>query len=426
MTTVNQKNRALCLVVMHYTPAMLSQPSAPSPQQPAAAGPDIAAVLGLFRAAEALTRTEVMALSGLSRSTVNQRIDALLQAGLIAPAGEHIQGRGRPAERFAFNRSRGVLLVADMGATGLRTAVCDLSGEIVTERDCRIDLRLGPEALLGTVDAELDALLATAGAKPESVMGIGLDVPGPVDFARGQVVSPPIMNGWDGFDIRGWFARRFPCPVLVENDVNAMAFGEQRTAFPAVSELLLLKVGTGVGAGLVTQHGIFHGSDGAAGDLGHLHAASAVGEQPEPECRCGRTGCVEAYAGGWALVRDLNAAGVDVKEVDEVVRLIRSGDLTAIKLVRRAARVIGEAIAQAVSLVNPRVIVLAGQLAAAEEQLLAGIREVVYQRSLPLATRNLQIVRSSLDQRAGLVGMALLLADTIFAAPDLDLLRVAP
>jgi predicted NBD/HSP70 family sugar kinase len=397
----------------------------PAQQQPAAnAGSDIAAVLGLFRDAEALTRAEVMALSGLSRSTVNQRIDALLQAGLIAPAGEHTQGRGRPAERFAFNRSRGVLLVADMGATGLRTAVCDLSGEVVAERDCEIDLRLGPEALLRTVDSEFDALLATGDDDLTSVMGIGLDVPGPVDFARGQVVSPPIMNGWDGFDIRGWFARRFSCPVLVENDVNAMAFGEQRIAHPTVSELLLLKVGTGVGAGLVTQHGIFHGSDGAAGDLGHLHAASSVREEPEPECRCGRFGCVEAYAGGWALVRDLNAAGVQVQAVDEVVRLIRSGDLTAIKLVRRAARVIGEAIAQAVSLVNPRVIVLAGQLAAAEEQLLAGIREVVYQRSLPLATRNLQIVRSQLDQRAGLVGLALLLADAIFAGPDVELLRV--
>jgi predicted NBD/HSP70 family sugar kinase len=407
------------------SPADTASPRSQQPQPAAGTGPGVTAVLELFRDAEALTRAEVMSLSGLSRSTVNQRIDALLNAGLIAAAGEHVHGRGRPAERFAFNRSRGVLLVADMGATGLRTGVCDLSGEVLAERDRRIDLSLGPEALLAIVDDEFDALLAVVGVEPASVLGVGLDVPGPVDFARGQVVSPPIMNGWDRFDIRGWFARRFACPVLVENDVNAMAFGEQRITYPSAEELLLLKVGTGVGAGIVTRHGIFHGSDGAAGDLGHLYAASVAGEQPEPECRCGRFGCVEAYAGGWALVRDLNAAGVDVHEVDEVVRLIRSGDLTAIRLVRRAARVIGEAVAQAVNLVNPRVIVLAGQLAAAEEQLLAGIREVVYQRSLPLATRNLQIVRSQLDRRAGLVGLALLLADTIFAAPDVDLPSLA-
>src|SRR4051812_3228703 len=92
-----------------------------------ATGPGVAEVLALFREAEALTRADVMALSGLSRSTVNQRIDALLQAGLVAPAGEQLQARGRPPERFAFNRHRGRLLVADMGATGMRTGICDLA-----------------------------------------------------------------------------------------------------------------------------------------------------------------------------------------------------------------------------------------------------------------------------------------------------------
>ncbi|MEP9382967.1 ROK family transcriptional regulator [Nocardioides sp. KR10-350] len=378
-------------------------------------------MLELFRGAEALTRAEVMARSGLSRSTVNQRIDALLQVGLIAPAGEQLQPRGRPAERFAFNRGRGVLLVADMGATGMRTGVCDLAGKVLGERDCRIDLRLGPEALLATIDSEFDALLTAVGVEISAVMGVGLDVPGPVDFARGQVVSPPIMSGWDRFDIRGWFGRRFTCPILVENDVNAMAFGEQRIVYPDVTELLMLKIGTGVGAGLVTQAGIFRGADGAAGDIGHLHATNPSGDaSPEPACRCGRSGCVEAYAGGWALVRDLKTAGLDVEGVDDVVQLIRRGDLSAVNLMRQAARIIGEAIAQAVSLVNPSVIILAGQLSGAEEQLLAGVREVVYQRSLSLATQNLRIARSKLDQRAGLIGLALLLADTLFAAPGVD------
>jgi predicted NBD/HSP70 family sugar kinase len=246
-----------------------------------------------------------------------------------------------------------------------------------------------------------------------------------VDFAGGRVVSPPIMSGWDGFDIRGWFGRRFSCPVLVENDVNAMAWGEQRVAHPETTDLLMLKIGTGVGAGLVSGNRIFRGADGAAGDIGHLHAATAPRDEPEPLCRCGRYGCVEAYAGGWALVRDLQAAGAQVQQVDDVVRLLASGDLRAVTLARRAARVIGEAIAQAVSLMNPQVIVLTGQLSVAEEQLLAGIREVVYQRSLPLATRRLQILRSRLDKRAGLIGLALLLADTLFTPPPRNVLTEA-
>jgi predicted NBD/HSP70 family sugar kinase len=242
-----------------------------------------------------------------------------------------------------------------------------------------------------------------------------------VDFTRGQVISPPIMNGWDGFDIRGWFRRHFDCPVLVENDANAMAWGEQRTSYPDITELFMLKLGTGVGAGLITRNRIFRGADGAAGDFGHLYSAP-VDDSPVPQCRCGRYGCVEAYAGGWALVRDLNAAGVAVANVDDAVRLLRSGDLTAVGLARRNGRILGEAVAQAVSLFNPRVIVLTGQLSSAEDHLLAGIREVVYQRSLPLATRNLQIVLSRLESRAGVIGVALLLADTIFTGPRIDLL----
>jgi predicted NBD/HSP70 family sugar kinase len=116
------------------------------------------------------------------------------------------------------------------------------------------------------------------------------------------------------------------------------------------------------------------------------------------------------------------AQGAPVRAVDDVVRLLLSGDLAAVRLARRAGRVLGEAIAQAVSLFNPRVVVVGGQLAHAEEQLFAGIRELVYQRSLPLATRNLLIVRSKLDRRAGLIGLALLLADTIFAPAQVELL----
>jgi predicted NBD/HSP70 family sugar kinase len=385
---------------------------------------DLAHVLGLFREAEALTRADVMRLSGLSRSTVNQRIDTLLTAELVRPAGGQSIARGRPPERFAFNSNRGVLLVADMGATSLRTGLCDLSGKVLAEHEQAIDLTQGPEALLTLIKTAFVELLIDAGLESTSVLGIGLDVPGPVDFARGRVVSPPILNGWDGFDIRGWFGHHFTCPVLVENDVNAMAWGEHQTVYPDVTELFLLKLGTGIGAGLVTRNRIFRGADGSAGDIGHYYA-SPPDDAPVPQCRCGRLGCVEAYAGGWALVRDLNEAGTPTANVDQAVQLLRSGDLTAVRLARRSGRIVGEAIAQAVSLFNPRVIVLAGQLAAAEEHLIAGIREVVYQRSLPLATRNLQIRRSELADRAGLIGLALQLADTIFAGPEVELLVAA-
>lgn len=382
-------------------------------------GISLSAVLTLFRSVPGLTRAELIHRTGLSRSTVNQRLDALLTAGLIVPDGEQAPTRGRPAERFRFARDRGVLLVADVGATGMRTAICDLAGTIKAEQDARVDVTDGPEAVLAAVDKHFADLLDRAGQPGDDVLGIGVDVPGPVDVASGRVISPPIMTGWHEFDVPGWFTPRYTCPVLVEKDVNAMAFGEQRVVYPDVSELLMLKVGTGVGAGFISSGRVHRGADGAAGDIGHLYV-TMPGIDEEPLCRCGNTGCVEAYAGGWALVRDLNDAGQHVTDVQQAVSLIRSGDVTAVRLARRAARILGGAIADAVSLLNPSVVVIGGQLAHVEEQLFAGVREMVYRRSLPLATRNLQIVRSRLDQRAGPTGLALLLADGIFAPQRLD------
>ncbi|MFC7531591.1 ROK family protein [Actinoplanes sp. GCM10030250] len=388
---------------------------------PVTAGSGLGEVLQLFRGRPSLTRADVMQLTGLSRSTVNQRLDALQAAALVVPSGEESPTGGRPASRFTFHRDRGVLLVADIGATGMRTALCDLKGEVRAERELSIDVAKGPDAVLSAAEEMFTGLLADAGREPADVHGIGIDVPGPVDFDTGQVVSPPIMSGWDRYDIPGRLSLAYDCPVLVDKDVNAMAFGEHRSHYPEARQLLMLKVGTGVGAGMIIGGEVYRGADGAAGDIGHIQLTVEDTEN-EPVCRCGNTGCVEAYAGGWALVRDLQAAGKQVGSVDEAVALIRTGDVTAVRLARRAGRILGHAIADSVSLFNPAVVVIGGQLAAIEEQLFAGIREMVYRRSLPLATRNLQIVATRLGRRSGLIGLALLLADGIFAPERIEAL----
>ncbi|WP_111646882.1 ROK family transcriptional regulator [Actinoplanes lutulentus] len=477
---------------------------------PLAVAAGLGDVLQLFRTQPTLTRADVMAQTGLSRSTVNQRLDALLGAALVVPSGEGAPTGGRPASRFAFNSDRGVLLVADIGASGMRIALCNLRGEVRHEREQDIDVADGPSPVLTAVDSAFRALLASAGCDPADVHGIGIDVPGPVDFDSGQVVSPPIMSGWDRYDIPAWFTGRYDCPVLVDKDVNAMAVGEHRSVHPHVRQLLMIKAGTGIGAGMIIDGGVYRGADGAAGDIGHIQLSvvpdrlagpgplagsglagsglagpglagpglagpglagpglagpglagpglagpglagpglagpglagpglagsglagsgfagsgtrSAFGGEGEPVCRCGNTGCVEAYAGGWALVRDLTEAGRNVRTVSDAVALIRTGDVTAVRLARRAGRILGHAIADSVSLLNPSVVVVGGQLAEIEEQLFAGIREMVYRRSLPLATRKLTIVATTLGPRSGLVGMALLLADSIFAPPRVETL----
>ena len=188
-------------------------------------------ILDLLRSGKVLTKTEIAARTELSRSTVNQRLDALLEAGLVVPVGPE-STKGRPAGSFAFNRVGGHCLVADIGATAMRMGLCDLTGAILDEMELTIAVTDGPTVVLGVVKKEFAALLARAGAGPESVLGAGVSVPGPVDTGSGQVVHPPIMTGWDGYDIPGAFSSEYNCPVIVDKDANAMAFGEQQSTYP--------------------------------------------------------------------------------------------------------------------------------------------------------------------------------------------------
>ncbi len=374
------------------------------------------AVLALFRDGRARTRADLVHLTGLARSTVTQRLDALLAAGLLVPDGESASTGGRPPTQFRFNASGGVLLIADIGGSHLRCAVTDLAGTILAVEASELDVAAGPHPVLDQVKEAFETLLATGGRFPKDVRGIGIAVPGPVEFATGRVVSPPIMTGWDGFDIPGYFADRYNCPTLVDNDVNAMAFGEQRVCWPQHLHMLMIKIGTGVGCGIIANGEIHRGAQGAAGDLGHI----LYGGEAGPVCRCGNIGCVEAHAGGWALLRDLRVLGHEVRSTYDVVRLIRAGQPDAVRFARQAGRVLGQAISDAVSFFNPSLVVIGVQLAHADEPLLAGIREVVYRRSLPLATRDLQITTSRLDERAGVTGLALMLGDHIFAPHAVD------
>lgn len=370
-------------------------------------------LLRLMRQERLLTKNEMVHRSGLSRSTVNQRIDTLMGLGLVVPAGEE-STRGRPAGSFAFNKAGGQLLVADIGATGVRVGLCDLSGDIVLEEELSLAVTEGPTAVLSAVEGAFDHLLRRAGAAPRTVLGIGLSVPGPVDTATGRVVHPPIMTGWDGYDIPGWFRSRFDCPVVVDKDANAMAFGEQHASYPGTEHLFMVKVGTGVGSGLISHGRLHRGADGAAGDIGHNHVPAPDDVEVEPECRCGNLGCLEAYVGGWALLRDLRLAGFDAATVGDVVQLLRAGEPQALRLARRGGRLLGEAIAVAVNLFNPEVVVIGGQLAVADDHLIAGIREAVYRRSLPLATRRIRIMSTTQGAQAGIIGLALLVSQQVF------------
>jgi predicted NBD/HSP70 family sugar kinase len=372
-------------------------------------------LLRLIRSGEATTRAELALTTGLARSTITQRIESLAASGWIKSSGEAPSTGGRPATVLGFNENSGTVLVADLGATHSRVAMANLAGEILAEATADIEIASGPENVLAWVEKMFQQLLDEAETPVATIAGIGIGLPGPVEFAAGRPVSPPIMPGWDGYDVRGHLAERFHIPVLVDNDVNIMTLGECWVMEPVLDDFMFVKVGTGIGSGLILGGEIHRGAQGTAGDIGHIPVSDF-----DVVCRCGNIGCVEAVAGGAALARDLAAKGKDTINGRDVMELARQGDPEAGRALREAGRLLGRVLAAAVNLLNPAMIMIGGDLSEAGDQLLAGVREVVYQRSTALATNGLTITSSTMGDRAGIVGAAAMVIEHVLDPASID------
>lgn len=383
---------------------------------PTALDSSLSAVLRLVAAGEATTRSEIARVTGLARSTVSHRVDALRAGRLVVEGRAAESTGGRPPIGLSLDPRAGVVLAADLGASHCRLAAADLSRTILAEQAKDLDIAQGPDVVLSWVRTHFDEMLETIGRTAVDVRAVGIGVPGPVEFSTGTVVRPPIMPGWDAACVPQHFAEHYDAPVLVDNDVNVMALGEASARNTAQELLLFIKIGTGIGCGIVSRGAVHRGADGAAGDIGHI----GIRDADHVPCRCGNEGCIEAVASGSALVRELAEAGLDARTCRDVVRLALEGNPIAARSVRVAAARIGEVIAALVNFHNPSTIVVGGALAPLRDDLLAGIRAVVYRRATPLATRALTIEASRLSERTGVVGAIQLAHQHVFSPPGMQ------
>jgi predicted NBD/HSP70 family sugar kinase len=385
--------------------------------KPASGAPTTAGdVFTLIRDGTVTTRTEVRTITGLSRTAVSARVAALADRGLVTERKEGLSTGGRPPTLLRFNADAGVVLAVAIGRSRSQVGIANLAGEfsahVVIDRESSV----GPEELLTDIVKHAAVLLAEAGQERSAVLGVGLSLPGSVDLRHGTSLDSPVMSGWDGVALQTYFQTLTDAPVLVDNDANVMALAERRSDHPAVDDLLLLKLSTGLGAGIIAGGMLQRGAVGAAGEFGHNKVGAAHGLP----CRCGDTGCLEAIAGGWALVRALQGQGHQVGHIRDVVELANHGEPEARRLLREAGRHIGEAVAAAVNLLNPGVIVVGGDMADAYDILVAGLRETLYGNATALATRILQVVPTSHGDRAALLGSAALILERILSAGAVD------
>ncbi|MBB4794732.1 glucokinase-like ROK family protein [Streptomyces nodosus] len=358
----------------------------------------------------------------LSRSKLAVEVDRLLETGLVVADGFAASRGGRRSHNIRLAPHLRFLSV-DIGATSVDVAVTNAELEVLGHLNQPMDVREGPVAVFEQALSMAAKLKATGLA--EGFDGAGIGVPGPVRFPEGVPVAPPIMPGWDGFPVREALSQELGCPVMVDNDVNLMAMGEQHAGVArSVGDFLCIKIGTGIGCGIVAGGEVHRGATGSAGDIGHIQAV------PEGRpCACGNRGCLEAHFGGAALARDALEAAQQGLSPELAARLetqggltavdvaaaAAAGDATALDLIREGGTRTGQVIAGLVSFFNPGLVVIGGGVTGLGHTLLAAIRTQVYRQSLPLATGNLPIVLGELGHKAGVIGAARLISDHLFS-----------
>jgi len=359
-----------------------------------------------------ISRSDLADKMGLTRAAVSLIVNDLLANEVVKEAESRLARSGRPPVALEINRGRGLVGAVDMGATHLSIALADFTARILQEVEYPFEIKDGPEACLAQVDQYLKQLLSNQGLSKSNLAAVGLGVPGPVITEAGIVVAPPIMPGWDRFPIRATLEKLWGCPVTLNNDAELGALGEWAYgAGRGEKNIAYIKVGSGIGAGLILNQQIYEGTTGAAGEIGHLTI-----DENGPLCNCGNHGCLEAFAGGHAIAKQgqllvssgqrtlLSEIPLEKIAAHEVADAARQGDHHAQEILRRAGTFIGIAIAGLINLFNPSVVIIGGGVAQSGDLLTAPIRQAVRERAMRASEQSVRITTGMLGRRSFILG----------------------
>jgi glucokinase-like ROK family protein len=377
-------------------------------------------VIDVLRDRGTASRAEIARTTGLSRSTVSSIVSDLIEAGLAAEHEDagiaHGEHGGRPPVLLSLERSAGLALGVDFGHTHLRVAVSDLSHEVLAEASRDLDVDHSAEEGLDSAVELVEAVLTEAGAKRERVLGVGMGLPGPINRATGAVGSSAILPGWVGVDAGAELCKRLELPVQVENDANLGALAESVWGSgKGLSDLVYIKLSSGVGAGLLLGGRLYHGTGGTAGEIGHT-----VVDPGGSICRCGSRGCLETVASAKAIAEVLGASRDEAVSVKRLLELAADGDAATVRLIAEAGRAIGVAVANLCNLINPERVIVGGDLSAAGELITEPIAESIRRYAILSAAEQVSVIPGVLGERAELLGALALVVqppDRFLASP---------
>ena len=368
----------------------------------------------------------------VGRGKTGQEITALVKAGVLERTGRAPSRGGRPSNLVGLSE-RVRYVGIDIGVSSISVGVTDGYLKVLAFAEQPADVRSGPEAVLSQAIAMTRSLCDQPDG-PIDAVGIGVGLPGPVRFCEGRPVVPPLMPGWDDYPVRDRLSTELGVPVTVDNDVNIMALGELHAgAARGVADFLFIKLGTGIGCGIVVDGTLYRGQAGAAGDIGHIGVGLS-----NVLCHCGRTGCLEAQFGGSALAQSAAVAAQSgespmlaqrlrehgVLSAADVSWASTAGDPAANRMIRTGGQLLGQVLAGLINFFNPAMVVVGGGLSQLGPILLAEIRSVILDRSTPLATNELSVVMTGQAEHGGVIGAARLASQTFIdslADPSFEL-----
>jgi predicted NBD/HSP70 family sugar kinase len=377
-------------------------------------------LLGRVRVLEALfksriiSRAELVQQTGLARASVGSVVFDLMQAGLVEETADEpvpaARVTGRPPRLLSLVPTAAYALGVDIGHDHVRVILANLVGSPCWDRSHRLAVDHDPERALSVVADLIGQAVSEQGVAREKILGVGLGIACPVDSESGELSAQGIMPGWVGVLPADDLAARTGFPVGIINDANAGVLAEQRFGAARESaDVVYLRLSFGIGAGVICGGRMLLGSDGVAGELGHVTVDPAG-----TVCRCGNRGCLETVASPPALAALLRRSwGRPVSSTD-LPELLREGDRGTLRAIEDAGDAVGRVLASAVQLLNPELIVIGGDLASAGDVLFEPMRHALARGTMRSSTRRLRIVPSALGDSAGVRGAAALILD---AAP---------
>lgn len=390
---------------------------------------NLSSVLRCLQDGAPLSRSQVADLTGLNKTTVSSLVEELFELSLVREVGLDTSRGGRPARLLDLNPDAGYVIGVELGVDFVSVILADFVGTVIARLHTDIDPMDPQDRIIARTLRLIDEVRESEDTDTARILGIGLALPGMVDVTNGVLLFSPNLQ-WRNVALEQVLRDHTGLPVFVENDANAAAIGEHLFGIARrVHDFVFVVAGIGIGVGLFLNGELYRGAGGLAGEIGHT---SLTVERSRP-CRCGNRGCWEAFANQYSLIERARALlevgresriprfrgdGKGPLSLSQIVRAAEMDDRVAREAIAETGSAIGLGVANLINVFNPSMVVIGGTMSEAGDYLLPAIGQVVEERALADARRQVEVKLSAFGANASVMGAVALVVRATLSRPS--------